>query len=98
MGMRLGLKNQTGRRPPSICRGDGEEFAALFEAIESSGQFDSPKAERRLRPLARRRANTSRPFLVAIRARKPCRRARTSLLGWYVRFTVTPVVFEMRRL
>ena len=42
MGMRFGLENQTGRRPPSICRGDGEKFAALFEAIESSGQVDSP--------------------------------------------------------
>jgi hypothetical protein len=33
------------------------------------------------RPLARRRFNTRRPALVAIRARKPCVRARFSLLG-----------------
>lgn len=38
------------------------------------------------RPLARRRLSTSRPALVAIRARKPWVRARLILLGWYVRF------------
>jgi hypothetical protein len=38
-------------------------------------------AERRLRPLARRRFNTCLPPLVAIRARKPCVRARLSTLG-----------------
>lgn len=37
---------------------------------------------RRARPLARRRLSTSRPALVAIRARKPWVRARFSLLGW----------------
>ena len=34
-----------------------------------------------LRPLARRRASTARPFFVAIRARNPCVRARRTLLG-----------------
>ena len=34
-----------------------------------------------LRPLARRRARTLRPFAVAIRARNPCVRARRTLLG-----------------
>src|SRR5690606_21672078 len=38
------------------------------------------------RPFARRRFRTSRPALVAMRARKPCVRARLSLLGWKVRF------------
>src|SRR5690606_36520042 len=37
---------------------------------------------RRLRPLARRALMTLRPSAVAIRARKPCVRARLSLLGW----------------
>jgi hypothetical protein len=37
--------------------------------------------ERRLRPLARRRLNTRRPLLVAMRARKPWVRARRTLLG-----------------
>ena len=34
-----------------------------------------------LRPLARRRASTLRPFWVAMRARNPCVRLRRSLLG-----------------
>ncbi len=38
-------------------------------------------ALRRLRPLARRALMIRRPALVAIRARKPCRRLRTSRLG-----------------
>lgn len=37
---------------------------------------------RRLRPFARRRLNTCRPFLVAMRARKPWVRLRRTLLGW----------------
>lgn len=40
----------------------------------------------RLRPLARRRLRTSRPFLVLMRTRKPCVRLRRLLLGWNVRF------------
>jgi hypothetical protein len=36
---------------------------------------------RRLRPFARRRFSTRRPFLVAMRARKPWVRARRTLLG-----------------
>lgn len=38
------------------------------------------------RPFARRRFNTRRPAFVAIRARKPCVRARFKLPGWKVRF------------
>ncbi|AEA72210.1 Hypothetical protein PSEBR_m1756 [Pseudomonas brassicacearum subsp. brassicacearum NFM421] len=41
---------------------------------------------RRARPLARRRDRTARPFLVAMRARKPWVRARLIVLGWKVRF------------
>src|SRR5579883_1930722 len=41
----------------------------------------SSQADRRLRPRARRAASTLRPPTVAIRARNPCRRLRTSLLG-----------------
>jgi len=40
-----------------------------------------------LRPLALRFASILRPFAVAIRLRKPCRRFLTRLLGWNVRFT-----------
>ena len=41
---------------------------------------------RLLRPLARRRAMTLRPFLVAMRFRKPWTRLRWRFLGWKVRF------------
>jgi len=40
---------------------------------------------RRLRPFARRRFRTIRPFLVLIRTRKPCARRRRRLFGWNVR-------------
>jgi hypothetical protein len=40
------------------------------------------QADRRLRPLALRRASTLRPPLVAMRARNPWRRLRTSRDGW----------------
>jgi hypothetical protein len=43
----------------------------------------------RLRPLARRRLSTSRPFLVAIRVRKPCVFLRWRRLGWKVRFMIS---------
>ncbi len=42
---------------------------------------DAAQAESRLRPRARRAAITLRPPTVAMRARNPCRRLRTSLLG-----------------
>ena len=44
------------------------------------------QGQRRLRPFARRRASNRRPLLVAMRARKPCVRARCKLLGLKVRF------------
>ena len=55
---------------------------------------DDPRHQtvKRWRPLARRRLRILRPFLVAIRARKPCVRLREILLGWNVLFdiSVTP--------
>lgn len=44
------------------------------------------QAESFLRPRARRARSTLRPPTVAMRARKPWRRARTRRLGWKVRF------------
>ena len=44
------------------------------------------QAERRFLPLARRALITARPARVAMRARKPCLRARFRRLGWNVRF------------
>ena len=55
----------------------------------------------RLRPLARRRLNTSRPPRVDIRLRKPWRRERLVWLGWNVRFTdlsLAAVRFQQRRM
>jgi hypothetical protein len=39
----------------------------------------------RFRPLARRRLRTRRPFLVAMRTRKPCALRRRRVFGWNVR-------------
>src|SRR5690606_21869674 len=51
--------------------------------LAGSGQgIVSAQALSRLRPRLRRAATTPRPPLVAMRARKPCRRLRTSLEGW----------------
>ena len=47
---------------------------------------DQDETVRRLRPFARRRLSTVRPFLVRIRTRKPCVRRRRRRLGWKVRF------------
>jgi hypothetical protein len=41
---------------------------------------------RRLRPLARRRLSTKRPFFVLMRTRNPCVFARCRVFGWKVRF------------
>jgi len=43
-----------------------------------------------LRPLLRRRLIMARPARVAIRARKPCVRARRMRLGLYVKLIITP--------
>ena len=55
--------------------------------------LDRPRAYdetvRRLRPLARRRLRTSRPFFVLMRTRKPCVRLRRRRLGWNVRFMMS---------
>ena len=48
--------------------------------------YTKDQTVRLLRPLARRRAMTLRPFLVAMRFRKPWTRLRWRFLGWKVRF------------
>jgi len=74
-------------RPLEISR--GAEFLGWLETLASrvgsAAQREMPTV-RRLRPLARRRLRTRRPFLVAMRARNPWVRLRFTLLGWYVRF------------
>jgi len=63
--------------------------AVRGQIVRAAGQLDNVRpnqADRRLRPRLRRAAITLRPPTVAIRARKPCLRLRTRLLGWKVRF------------
>src|SRR4029453_10746737 len=50
-----------------------------------------------LRPRARRAFSTLRPPTVAMRARNPCRRLRTRLLGWKVRFIAHAFKNRMKR-
>jgi hypothetical protein len=52
----------------------------------SRADYDGEETVSRLRPLARRRFNTNRPFFVAIRVRKPCVFRRRRRVGWNVRF------------
>jgi hypothetical protein len=64
---------------------------ARLELQPIDGLWDCKKVrrnqgQRSLRPFARRRASNRRPLLVAMRARKPCVRARCKLLGLKVRF------------
>jgi hypothetical protein len=68
----------------------------------SSGLCRQPRADgrryslltvRRLRPFARRRLSTSRPFFVLIRTRNPWVRLRCRVFGWNVRF---PFMISLR--
>lgn len=90
IGAGVHLEDQTGLHPFS-APGKTQKVGAAGQPGENkrpgwlggrwiSGRGGS-QAERRLRPCARRRATTLRPFLVAIRARNPCRRLRTMRLG-----------------
>src|SRR5688572_21372108 len=56
------------------------------EALAARGYSPS-----RRRPLARRLRSTARPPRVPLRTRKPWRRARRVLEGWYVRFVAMGV-------
>lgn len=68
--------------------GSGAQSSRFGQAPRSGHGMDQRLlvAASRLRPLARRALMMARPEAVAMRARKPCRRARLSLLGWNVRF------------
>ena len=77
---------------------DGAELGRLGQALARlepeqregpcAARLDNPRGygQSRLRPLARRLANTRRPPFVAMRARNPCVRLRCRLLGLKVRF------------
>jgi hypothetical protein len=88
-GRSTGFQNQP-RQAASLAFLRAQEVGAFFHPVE--GDLDGSarvhgrslfggQAESLLRPWARRRARTWRPFLVAMRLRKPWRRLRTSLLG-----------------
>jgi hypothetical protein len=51
----------------------------------------------RLRPLARRRFNTNRPFFVLMRTRKPCVFRRRLVFGWNVLFPFISPRLETNR-
>src|SRR3984893_2385190 len=87
------MRRQTFCRAASLreIRPAGADAGAAPTAVENAGgSLDSPdswcQGQRRLRPLARRRASNRRPLFVAMRARKPWVRARCKLLGLKVRF------------
>lgn len=79
----LALKQKTGGAvSPGTCGAD--EIGAPGEPAEGGRRrrsLASSQAQSTLRPRARRAFSTLRPPLVAMRARKPCRRLRTRLLG-----------------
>lgn len=72
----------------------GSQQALFPTEVSTHHPFRAYQTARRLRPLARRRDRTARPFLVAIRARKPWVRARLIVLGWKVRFMVRYLVVD----
>ena len=60
--------------------------------LRPTAQFHrDDETDSRLRPFARRRFSTMRPFLVCMRTRKPCVRARLTLEGWKVRLVAIVV-------
>jgi hypothetical protein len=60
-----------------------QKLRACLEASDRGHRWSvAGYADRRLRPLALRRASTFRPPVVDIRARKPWRFLRTSRDGW----------------
>jgi hypothetical protein len=85
---RTKLKRHARSNAP-YAAGGAKEILPLFEAFDFGTQFPKGRpasvavrqADNLFRPCARRRDNTLRPPTVAMRARKPCRRLRTILLG-----------------
>jgi len=85
-------QDEAGRRR-APARIGGEIVRPPGEASEPGRRY----ADSFLRPRPRRAAITLRPPTVAIRARKPCRRLRTRLLGWKVRFIAHSSSFSMNK-
>jgi len=77
------VEDQEARRDGAPMAIDRVEVARAREAVAAlHARVQRSQAERRLRPLARRRLRIARPARVDIRARKPCRRFRLRTFGW----------------
>jgi hypothetical protein len=72
----------------------GSEQANTFRKARD-GYYLSSLTVSFLRPAARRRERTARPFLVSIRDRNPCVFARWRLFGWKVRFGILVQLFSI---
>ncbi len=92
---RGGRRGTPRRRRPA--RSGGTPGCVDAGAGGRRNQRRDDQAERLLRPLARRAESTLRPPTVAMRARKPCFRARRSVDGWNVRFMAGPSLLEFDR-
>jgi hypothetical protein len=63
--------------PETLCRCERPRVSLQVRGRKSTRRDSiAPQTVKRLRPFARRRANTWRPARVAMRARKPCVRER----------------------
>jgi hypothetical protein len=78
---RLQDECRCGNSDPGSGRQKIRPLPQPFHGKTSARAADQYQALSRLRPRARRAFKTLRPPIVAMRARKPCRRLRTSLLG-----------------
>ena len=66
-------------------------------AVQSVFSQETAQADKRFLPLALRDFRICRPALVRMRTRKPWRRFRLILLGWYVRFIIDLCSFRKPR-
>ncbi len=82
------VQDEVTRRRRLAATIDGVEVPRTRESAAAL-HLRASQAERRLRPLARRRLRIARPPREAIRALNPCRRFRRRTFGWYVRFKVS---------
>src|SRR3954453_3635130 len=77
------VKDEEARRDRAAVPVDRVEVARARESVAAlHARVQRGQADRRLRPLARRRLRIARPARVDIRARKPWRRFRLRTLGW----------------
>lgn len=96
----LGVRRRRGHAVCAAQRLVGSRSrGGLSAARVASLHKDSPAVKasqtvRRLRPLRRRRERIARPWRVLMRKRKPCFFFRRRLLGWYVLFTMSPVLVK----